>query len=193
MTGLDLPISIDRVESEGQAVRNLIELGIIELLGKHAGVPYWTCLEVSQTNAKSTQSREVAHAWTPQKSEIRKAQTMLIDLGYLSGPVDGKLDARTRRAISSFQAKEDLLVNGIVDFDLMERLRMRSAAASRAVVVAPVPTPAAPPRPAPQPQPQPQSTPTEQTAPGTFPYCARDGSCDDVYQNLFDYLQEELT
>ena len=40
----NLTLEVSRMESESQAVRHLIELGLIELLGKHSGVPYQTCL-----------------------------------------------------------------------------------------------------------------------------------------------------
>ncbi|MCX7560509.1 hypothetical protein OS190_13110 [Sulfitobacter sp. F26204] len=40
-----ITLRIKRVESEAQAARNLIELGVIELLGRHSGVPYTRCLQ----------------------------------------------------------------------------------------------------------------------------------------------------
>ena len=180
MTGLDLPLQIDRVESEGQAVRSLIELGIIELLGKHSGVPYWTCLEDPATNARATEARHREHVWRLDRSEIRTAQTMLINLGYLTGTPTGQLDASTRRAISTFQAEENLLPNGVVDFDLMERLRERSAQTRTSPQTATVP---APPLPAPR----------SDSAPSSGPDCVKNRTCDDIYLNLFDYLKRELT
>lgn len=50
----DLTLLISNVESEGQAARNLIELGAIELLGKHSGVRYSSCLESALSEAPET-------------------------------------------------------------------------------------------------------------------------------------------
>ncbi|WP_157968950.1 peptidoglycan-binding protein [Tropicimonas sp. IMCC34011] len=40
----DLTLEFSSLESESQAVRNLIELGVIGLLGRHSGVDYQSCL-----------------------------------------------------------------------------------------------------------------------------------------------------
>ncbi|MDT0683168.1 peptidoglycan-binding protein [Roseicyclus sp. F158] len=45
----DLTLEFSSLESESQAVRNLIELGVIGLLGRHSGVDYQTCLTEGRT------------------------------------------------------------------------------------------------------------------------------------------------
>ena len=52
----NLTLEVARVESESQAVRNLVELGVIELLGRHAGVPYHTCLSAGMTAPRAAPS-----------------------------------------------------------------------------------------------------------------------------------------
>ena len=125
LSTIGLAISIDRIESQSQAVRNLIELGVIELLGRHADVPYWQCLATPETDSKQQQKSEYGHLKKGGRQLLISAQDMLISLGYLSGRPTGQLNQNTRRAIAQFQSKENLLPNGIVDFDLMKRLQKR--------------------------------------------------------------------
>lgn len=49
--GINLDFSVDRNEGTNQAVRTLIELGAIELMGKLTGVPYKSCLLPEQKAA----------------------------------------------------------------------------------------------------------------------------------------------
>ncbi|MEM7440532.1 MAG: peptidoglycan-binding domain-containing protein [Pseudomonadota bacterium] len=129
LTGLNLSVQINRIESNGQAVRNLIEVSLIELIGRHSGVPYWTCLSLPDTNAKSNSVKERKFTYGSDREQLKTAQTALIKLGYLKGAVTGKRDAKTRAAIASFQADEHVLVNGNLDFDTMRRLEKRSQSA----------------------------------------------------------------
>ncbi|MBT0957286.1 peptidoglycan-binding protein [Alphaproteobacteria bacterium KMM 3653] len=123
---LGVTLEIDRIESRGQAVRNLVELNLIELIGRHAGVPYWTCLELPATDARNNRRDERRFTFATRRDMTREAQEMLQELGLYYGQTDGKLDDATRRAISTFQAKENILPNGIVDYDLITRLRERT-------------------------------------------------------------------
>jgi len=126
MTSLDFTIRINRVESLGQAVRNLVELGTIELLGRHAGVPYWQCLSHPDVKVARRGVAERAETTRPGPARVAEAQKLLISLGYLSGTASGTLDRLTRRAIARFQSDEKLLASGEVDHDLIRRLRQRA-------------------------------------------------------------------
>lgn len=131
MTALDLTIRINRVESLGQAVRNLVELGVIELLGRHAGVPYWQCLSHPDVKADRKGRVEKLETSRPDPARVSEAQRRLIALGYLSGPATGQLDRLTRRAIARFQADEKLIASGEVDYDLIKRLRQKEKVSSK--------------------------------------------------------------
>lgn len=65
----DLPglrFRVDRMESPARAVRNLIELGVIELLGRHSGVAYTECLFSDVTAAQgAAQAEEAAKRIVP--------------------------------------------------------------------------------------------------------------------------------
>lgn len=125
MATLGLSLQINRIESQSHAVRNLVELGLIELIGRHAGVPYWTCLAEPETDALGNERKEkrfVRRVPAP----LPEVQRMLAVLGYLDSPFESTLGPRTRAAIARFQADEDLLPNGVLDHDLSERLKRKT-------------------------------------------------------------------
>ncbi|RVU84717.1 hypothetical protein EOL70_10720 [Leucothrix sargassi] len=49
--GVYFDISMNRAEGKSQGVRNLVELGAIEIVGKLVNVPYWRCLGASDDKA----------------------------------------------------------------------------------------------------------------------------------------------
>ncbi len=125
LSGLDLDVAVERIESPGQAVRNLVEVSMIELIGRHARVPYWTCLSLPRTNPVANSLDEQTFHATAGVDLVIEAQQALVRLGRLAGRPNGRIDRATRRAIAQFQADQDLLVNGIVDYDLVRRLRLK--------------------------------------------------------------------
>ena len=192
-----VPISVERIESQGQAARNLIELGAIELLGKHAGVPYWTCLETRRTDSIRNEKDERGFDGKRKGPGIRETQDMLIALGHMSGPATGRLDRKTRRAISRYQSRQDLLVNGIVDYDLYRRLKQEMEDSATAGIP-PEPVPAKPKSSGPKWSLfRKQSTTSVSQNPSavlpTPPDACRDNEpCEDAYRNLYDFLKEEV-
>jgi hypothetical protein len=126
LTGYDMSFSFNRVESIGQAVRNLIELGAIELLGRHAKVPYWQCLNIEPTNEKMENNKRAKFITTPHNISISKSQKMLSGLGYYTGQPNGRLDLETHKALSKFQADKDLVATGDLNYDVYARLVQES-------------------------------------------------------------------
>lgn len=191
-----LPISIERIESQGQAVRNLVELGLIELLGKHSGVPYWECLNSPSVDARAEQRRERQHVMRPK--DVKQVQSQLISLGYLQGRPTSELDAKTRSAISRFQADQNLLPNGQLDFDLIERLQQVTRSAPSQPDVPPTTKSTAPPaRTAAsvqmrKPQPQRKAAAPAPTPPATSPQCTNGQDCEGIYKNLYDFIKEDV-
>ncbi len=117
-----MSFSFNRVESIGQAVRNLVELGAIELLGRHAKVPYWQCLNIEPTNEKLENNKRAKFITTPNAISISETQKMLTKLGYFSGVVNGRMNQGTHKAISKFQAEKDLIATGDLNYDIYTRL-----------------------------------------------------------------------
>jgi hypothetical protein len=148
--GISLSVSLDRSEGFSQAVRNLVELSTIEVLGKLTHVPYWECLSIEATNPNF---RNEAREWFDTMSTTERQRfvtTSLARAGYLGGGGDVST-ANLSAAVSRYQAENDLVPNGQLDFDLYYRLlasdpnprgRARTAAASAVPVAASSPPPA---------------------------------------------------
>lgn len=73
-----------------------------------------------------------------QKVDLSRVQALLTQLGYTPGPVDGLMGRRTRAAISDFQRREGLPVDGRPTQSLLAALESRAAGpADSAVASAP--------------------------------------------------------
>jgi hypothetical protein len=153
--GISLSVSLDKSEGFHQAVRNLVELSTIEVLGKLTHVPYWECLSIEATNPNF---RAEAREWFDTMGESERQRFVRIGLaraGYLSAADDGS-DARLSDAVARYQAENDLVPNGRLDFDLYYRLLASDArrpGQGRAPVATSAPTPAVAPPPAVAPTP----------------------------------------
>lgn len=120
--GVSFNISLNRSEGMHQALRSLIELSTIEVLGKLARVPYWQCLGIDQTNSTyMAQARDWFDQMSPAE-RITYAQRVLQADGYYDGPLNGNADAATQSAIGRWQAEHDLIASGRMDFDLYYRM-----------------------------------------------------------------------
>ncbi len=116
-----LEVAADRAQGTHAAVRTMIELGLIELLGKFTRVPYWRCLEIESTNPEMlTQARDWYDS-LDDAARIRMAQTALGAIGYYAGQTNGVESRELRDAINRYKAEKDLIANGRIDFDLYYR------------------------------------------------------------------------
>ena len=119
--GVSLSVSLDKSEGFHQAVRNLIELSTIEVLGKLTRVPYWQCLSIESTNPNF---RAEARGWFDTMGERERndfVSAALIRTGYLPGGSNGQ-STDMSDAISRYQADSDLIPTGRIDFDLYYRM-----------------------------------------------------------------------
>lgn len=120
--GASFNIALSKGEGLHQAVRTLIELSTIEVLGKLAEVPFWQCLEVDHTDPAVLAE---AYAWfegMSDKEQIAFVQQSLADTSGFNGSVTGTLDAATRNAVARYQAQHDLIADGRINFDLYASL-----------------------------------------------------------------------
>lgn len=134
--GLSLSVSLDKSEGFHQAVRNLIELSTIEILGKLTRVPYWQCLSIDSTNPNF---RAEARGWfdtMPDSERTRFVTTALARGGYLQGKGE---DVGLTDAVAQYQAENDLVPNGRIDFDLYYRLLAADARRTTAKPAGPTP------------------------------------------------------
>ena len=121
--GVKFNVGRDYSIGAGGALRTLIDLGMIEMVGKWARVPYWQCLTLEQTHPDfQRQMRD----WFDEGSPLvhnKLVQRSMVSQGYLAN--DGKpLDERSPElviALGKFQADTGLAVTGVVDFATYER------------------------------------------------------------------------
>ncbi len=121
--GVKFNVGRDYSIGAGGALRTLIDLGMIEMVGKWARVPYWQCLTLDQTHPDfQRQMRD----WFDEGSHLvhnKLVQRSMMSQGYLNATTEN-LDARSPELVVSlgkFQADNGLAVTGIIDFPTYER------------------------------------------------------------------------
>ncbi|MCK9283911.1 MAG: DUF4384 domain-containing protein [Rhodocyclaceae bacterium] len=120
--GLSFNVDLSRSEGVGAATRTLIELGLIETLGKFTQVPYWKCLDTNLTNPLI---RDQAREWydsAKEKDLLLFVQRKLAGMNRYNGPLDGAMSDALKEAVAEYQSKAGLIANGAVNFDLYASL-----------------------------------------------------------------------
>ncbi|MEO5373728.1 MAG: DUF4384 domain-containing protein [Alphaproteobacteria bacterium] len=137
--GMQISVNMNRAEGLHQAVRVLIELGLVETLGKLTEVPYWQCLQIEKTNPTVMSQAKDWYDAMQEKDRVTLAQTKLTQYGYYKGPITGAIDSATSAAIGKYQQENNLIADGRVNFDLYYALMDTKGAQ-----IAPPPAAAAP-------------------------------------------------
>lgn len=121
--GLSFNVDISRSEGVGATTRALIELGLIETLGKFTQVPYWKCLDTDLTNpAIRSQALEDFEAMK-EKDRILFVQRKLGGtMNRYRGPMNGVMNDALKSAIIEYQAAVHLVADGTLNFDLYASL-----------------------------------------------------------------------
>nr|WP_234637363.1 DUF4384 domain-containing protein [Delftia tsuruhatensis] len=121
--GVQFSVGRDYAQGSGPAVRTLVELGMIELLGKWSRLPYWQCLTLDQTHPDF--QRQLRDWYEEGDAGIHQelVRQSLISKGYLppDAPAFTAGNPQWREAIGRFQADSGMVVNGVVDFSTYER------------------------------------------------------------------------
>lgn len=121
--GVKFNVGRDYSLGVGGALRTLIDVAMIEMVGKWARVPYWQCLTLDQTHPDfQRQMRD----WYDQGSPLvhnKLVQRSLVSQGYLpnSGVDFDENGAEFVSALGKFQADTGMVVSGVVDFPTYER------------------------------------------------------------------------
>lgn len=121
--GVKFNVGRDYSIGAGGALRTLIDLGMIEMVGKWARVPYWQCLTLEQTHPDfQRQMRD----WFDEGSPLvhnKLVQRSMMSQGYLGadGQTLGERSPELIAALGKFQSDSGLAVTGVVDFPTYER------------------------------------------------------------------------
>lgn len=122
VVGLKLSTGRDYAMGMGAAVRTLVDLAMIELVGKWARVPYWQCLTLEQADPTfQRQMRDWFESSGP-AGQLELLRASLSGRGYLppgstSLPVNSP---ELRAALARFQADQGLVASGTIDFRTYE-------------------------------------------------------------------------
>ena len=124
--GVQFNVGRDYTQGSGSAVRTLIDLAAIELVGKWARVPYWQCLTLEQNHPDfQRQLRDWFNEGSP-AVRLQLVTRSLISRGYLPASAGAEPipahSAELRTALSRFQADNGMVVTGVVDFPTYERV-----------------------------------------------------------------------
>ena len=121
-TGVQFNVQQEVSQGTGPAVRTLVELGLVELIGKWARVPYWQCLAIDQAHPEY--QRQLRAWWDEMNGDqrLRLFQTALHSAGYYAGGIDGMPSPALRGAVARFQADRSVTVSGNLDFETYEKL-----------------------------------------------------------------------
>jgi len=120
--GTQLTIGGTISQGVGPAVRTLVELGMIEVIGKWARVPYWDCLALDQSHPEFQRQLREWYGDMSDEQRVRLFATALHALGYYDGSGDGRADSALRGALARYQADHQATVSGNFNFESYERL-----------------------------------------------------------------------
>jgi hypothetical protein len=148
--GINFTAALARNEGNAQALRNLIELAVIELFGKLTKTPYWLCLGADpKSDPVRTEIADWYYTMTGDASEmIAYFQYQLSIRGFYVGPADGKGNAALAEAISRYRVALDLAPGSKIDREFFaaylngDHARIQAQNAGKAPAVAKVPPPA---------------------------------------------------
>lgn len=116
--GFSFNMSLNKAEGLGSGVRALVELGMIEVVGKLTSTPYWKCLEIEKTNPLML---EQAREWYDGMSPVERTklvQRKLAGMSMYSGPIDGAVSRELSGSVGKYQAENGLVADGRINFDL---------------------------------------------------------------------------
>ncbi len=121
--GVKFNVGRDYALGTGGALRTLIDLGMIEMVGKWARVPYWQCLTLEQTHPDF--QRQMMD-WYQEGSPLvhnKLVQRSLMSQGYLgaNGAELAENSPEFVAALGKFQADKGMVATGVVDFPTYER------------------------------------------------------------------------
>ncbi len=129
--GITFRMNLNKSDGPHQAVRTLVELAVVEIVGKMTGLPYWSCLDDPATDpvfrADTLKSWEGMHA----AKRIREISVLLRRQDSYRGHPNGVLTPELRQAIAGYESGHGLIPDGQPDFDLYLGLASEQAARTR--------------------------------------------------------------
>lgn len=137
--GISYGMTVTKAEGQSQALRTLIELATIELMGKLTRTPYWKCLGATVDN---DEIRNEVSDWYYVLSDTKELtpymQKQLRVRGYYAGAIDGQQNADYVQAVANARGELGLAPSGEVDLPFFTAF-LNSYEKARTPVAAPAP------------------------------------------------------
>jgi hypothetical protein len=150
--GINYGQTLTRSEGKAQAARTLIELAAIELVGKLAKVPYWSCLGTDVTHPEVVHEINTwLHSMEANEELVGYFQKQLALRGIYNGPIDGETNEEFLPALVRLRKHFNLSAEPVIDIELftaylasdhrtLRPLRVALRAAPSKAASAPVPS-----------------------------------------------------
>ncbi len=117
-TGVNFSIATNTSDGTSQALRALVELSAIELVGKLLKIPYWKCLGLDPKHPDITREISDWHYQLVQNGSIHTLTKVQLYLrGYYNGPFDEVIDGDYNSAVITYKARLGLPQEPGVDLD----------------------------------------------------------------------------
>ena len=123
--GTVFDFGVDRRDGLGQAIRNLVDLASIEVVGKLMELPYMSCLPLNYNDPEVLASIEKEYYRLRSKPAhlVQVLQFRLKEMGYYHGDISGELDQKTLLALSYTHNLLEMPKNTpLISFELYKRL-----------------------------------------------------------------------
>jgi peptidoglycan hydrolase-like protein with peptidoglycan-binding domain len=121
--GLNFDMKWVRAEGDDQALRNLMEIAAIELVGKLTKTPYWLCLGA---DPNKEEIKDEVYDWfyelVADKKIVAYFQQQLHFRNVYNGPLDGVYNSELTQAVSAYQSALGMEANGNVGLELFSAL-----------------------------------------------------------------------
>lgn len=104
-SGFGLNRSRKITQGKHEAIRTLVDLSVLQVLGKYFQLPYWRCIPSMQPDMEVFRAREETFTRASSEAKIVAIQELLHNFGYKDVQVTGAIDDATRRAIADLSAK----------------------------------------------------------------------------------------
>ena len=129
--GIEFNTSFTRQDSAAQAVRNLIELASIELVGKLTKVPYWSCLGMPLDSPEVGNEIEDWFVGFRNPRDMNAfMQEQLRNRGFYDGPVDGRPNPALKQAIAAYGRALGVRTDGRIDLEYFRAFLLQDAPAA---------------------------------------------------------------
>lgn len=108
----------DKAQGTHQTLRTLVELSLIELVGKFTKVPYWRCLSLPATDPAARRVALQYFQGMTIDQRIAATQRALTTAERYNGPVGGPATAPLNEAIMRYRIENNLAPGTDIDFEL---------------------------------------------------------------------------